>query len=383
MLNFSVDAEKQRQEEGARRRVAHTANKGATHTEKRQYRVWGLLYFASSFPVELSGLLPAAPFHFCLPLPTTSPTMARAAAFIAVALRAAVADQASFDCPMRELALNFAAAYNPALTAAHLQDIADALDGASEKTPGCNVTVPPALLSERAGPRFRPFPLPAASAGTFYVSPSGSDSAAGSVSAPFKTLPRALAATRSSGGGGSIVLRGGTHFLSAPLVLDGRDSGLTMQAYSGEAAWLSRGVPLAGLTWTSLNPHPANASSWAGPFVGQNAVYGCVPGSSCVLLGTTPDAAACQALCATRADCDVYTWHDPTQSGFANDCIMRLPNDNTWAPTPQEGHTSGYRIVTPNIWVADVSSLSATLPLIAGLRSPDGSRMIRARYPNA
>lgn len=37
----------------------------------------------------------------------------------------------------------------------------------------------------------------------------------------------------------------------------------------------------------------------------------------------------------------------------------------------------------PNVWVADVSSLSATLPIISGLRNPDGTRAWRARYPNA
>ena len=36
-----------------------------------------------------------------------------------------------------------------------------------------------------------------------------------------------------------------------------------------------------------------------------------------------------------------------------------------------------------NLWVADVSSLADVLPIIVGLRNPDGSRMIRARYPNA
>ena len=36
-----------------------------------------------------------------------------------------------------------------------------------------------------------------------------------------------------------------------------------------------------------------------------------------------------------------------------------------------------------NLWVADVSSFADVLPVIVGLRNPDGSRMIRARYPNA
>ena len=57
--------------------------------------------------------------------------------------------------------------------------------------------------------------------------------------------------------------------------------------------------------------------------------------------------------------------------------------DGLWAPTYETLHVSGYLAQALNLWVADVSSLSDVLPLIVGLRNPDGSRMIRARYPNA
>jgi hypothetical protein len=57
--------------------------------------------------------------------------------------------------------------------------------------------------------------------------------------------------------------------------------------------------------------------------------------------------------------------------------------DHTWAPTVESGHVSGYLAQSLNLWVADVSSLADVLPIIVGLRNPDGSRMIRARYPNA
>ena len=329
------------------------------------------------------------------------------------AARAAVADQRSFDCPARALAVEFAGANNPtfvpplrsinpsslpltpppppsplpiSLSAAHLQEIADALNGSPEKTAGCNVTVPASLLASRAAlPRFRPYPLPSSAASTFYVSPTGSDSAAGTQAAPFKTVARALAATRASGAGpNAIVLRAGTHYLAATLQLTGADSGLTMSAFPGEEAWLSRGVPLAGVTWSpAAAPGP---SGWQGPFVGQNAVYG---GSAGVwpdsVYGLTPDAATCQAACAANHSaggmCGIYTWHGPNAAGFANQCWFRL--DFNYHPTPQVDHTSGYVAIPPNIWVADLSSLSATLPLVAGLRAPDGSRMWRARYPNS
>jgi hypothetical protein len=301
------------------------------------------------------------------------------------ALAVAQADRASFDCSARELAVEFAAFANPDITAQHLQDIADALNGTPEKTPGCNVTVPPALLAKHAAPRFRAFPLPSSGAPTFYVDYAhGSDSAAGTVGAPFKTVAFALGASRGAGGGGTIVLRGGTHFVSSTLTLTGADSGLTLQGYPGEEAWLSRGVPLAGVTWAPVPP--PGPTGWQGPFPGQNAVYGGSPGTyPYQVFGTTPDAASCQAACAAEhaagGACTIYTWHAPTVAGFANQCWFRL--DGEYNPTAQVDHTSGYLEVPPNIWVADLSALAGALPAVAGLRAPDGSRMWPARYPNA
>ena len=71
-----------------------------------------------------------------------SAAMMRAAAILcAVAASCVRADKASFDCAMRGLAVEFAAHANPNLSAAALGRIADALNGAPEKTAGCNVSV--------------------------------------------------------------------------------------------------------------------------------------------------------------------------------------------------------------------------------------------------
>jgi hypothetical protein len=99
------------------------------------------------------------------------------------------------------------------------------------------------------------------SAGAFYVdAAAGSDSAAGSLAAPFKTLPRALAATRAGGPrapgqAACIVLRGGVHYLPATQVLGAADSGLTFTAMAGDAApaWVSGGVALGALAWAPYN----------------------------------------------------------------------------------------------------------------------------------
>jgi len=293
----------------------------------------------------------------------------------------ALGDRQSFDCAARDLAVEFAAASNPTLSAFHLQEIADALNGSPEKTPGCNVTVPASLLDSRGSiPRFRPYSIPTAGA-IFYVDYNkGNDASPGTQSSPFKTVAKALSASRAGGGGGTIVLRNGTHFLSAPLTLTGADSGLTLQSFPGEEAWLSRGVPLT-VSWTQ-EPAPG-PSGWQGPFTGINAVDGGSEGYPYHIFGTTPDAATCQAACSANftggGRCTVYTWHSPKVSGFANQCWFRM--DHKWSPFPQVEHTSGYLAQAPNIWKATVSS--SLIPTVAGLRAPDGSRMWRARYPNS
>ena len=193
-------------------------------------------------------------------------------ALLAVAaLAAAAADRSSFDCEMRALAIEYAAARNPALSAAKLQQIADALDGTPEKPSDCHVVVPPTLLRERAGlGRFGVFPLSAeAAAAAFFVSYKGGDDGnAGTEMAPFKTVARALQATRAggAGAGGTIVLREGTHYLAQHIALTAADSGLTIQAFPNEEAWLSRGTPLTGVTWS-----PAAARNGSGAAAAPNA----------------------------------------------------------------------------------------------------------------
>jgi hypothetical protein len=68
--------------------------------------------------------------------------------------------------------------------------------------------------------------------GAYVVSPSGNDSAAGSASAPWRTLGRAIAAAPS---GATVVLRGGSYHESVTVPAGKR---LTIQAYPGEAVWL-------------------------------------------------------------------------------------------------------------------------------------------------
>ena len=149
-----------------------------------------------------------------------------------------------FDCSWRKLAYAYAL---------HLQDVSPAK--AKELHDALELSV---LCGE-------PFhqPSPAAPAGaspasdsTVFVSPNGSDTAAGTLTAPFKTLAGALLHVRkaSPAGHASIQLRGGTYHLDSGnlaqgIVLGPADSHLTISAYNNEPAVLSGGVELSGLEW--------------------------------------------------------------------------------------------------------------------------------------
>lgn len=80
------------------------------------------------------------------------------------------------------------------------------------------------------------YPVPA---GAIHVSPSGSDSAAGSPVAPVRTIGRAIALVPS---GGTVVLRGGTYRES--VLIEGKT--VTLQSYPNEAVWLDGSVPVTG-----------------------------------------------------------------------------------------------------------------------------------------
>jgi hypothetical protein len=112
-------------------------------------------------------------------------------------------------------------------------------------------------------------PLFAGTQATFYVSPSGSDSNAGTLSSPFLTIGRAQTAVRGISGSmtGDIVvyLRGGVYPLSTPLTFGTQDSGtngyhVIYEAYNNEVPVISGGVPVTGWTLVSGNIYSAPLS---------------------------------------------------------------------------------------------------------------------------
>lgn len=102
----------------------------------------------------------------------------------------------------------------------------------------------------------------------------GSDSNPGTLASPVKTASHGLAVLRCRGlpGGANrtLVLRGGTHYLDAPLVIEHADAGLSITGHDGdtELAWLSGGVPLPDITWSKAagNVYEADISE-LGPAV--------------------------------------------------------------------------------------------------------------------
>jgi len=86
----------------------------------------------------------------------------------------------------------------------------------------------------------------------YYVAPDGNDANPGTQAKPFAGLPRAQQATRKKSG--TVFLRAGTYYLTAPLVFTAEDSGTketpaVYQAYGNERPVISGGVKLEKLSW--------------------------------------------------------------------------------------------------------------------------------------
>ena len=121
-----------------------------------------------------------------------------------------------------------------------------------------------------------------ASAKDYYVAPNGNDADPGTLQQPFATLHRARQAVRAARPAGepiAVHLRGGTHYLREPLVLDPDDSGaktapVVFQSYPGEKAVISGGVRLDKLQWKPFRGGIVQAAVPAGFATDQLFVNG-------------------------------------------------------------------------------------------------------------
>ena len=157
-----------------------------------------------------------------------------------------------FDCPMRQMALDYA---NFTLSAgANLAAVAAALNiSACRAELHSSASTPTTVLR-------RPPPQPSSggvAAATIVVATTGSDTTGdGSLTKPFATVHRAQAAARLVGKGAVVSIRAGTYYLPKPLELTERDSGSSYVNHPGEQPILSGGEPLKGLSWSRWKPAP-------------------------------------------------------------------------------------------------------------------------------
>lgn len=166
------------------------------------------------------------------------------------------------DCAMRSFFIEYASKVNSNINADRAQQMAEALSGDPSKPVDCVVKVPSIKTAKQKQPKLL---HSSASAVFFADAKNGDDSAAGTFTAPFRTVLRAVQASRASPGISTINLRAGTYF-STSLELTPADSGLTIETYhedasNGNMAWLSGSVPLVNITWQKSTSNRMDSNS--------------------------------------------------------------------------------------------------------------------------
>ena len=165
-------------------------------------------------------------------------------------LGACHADRESYDCKMKQLALDYARKIQPFRTKEQFQQVADALNGADESQK-CNVSVNMLDDGGQKPPSFSSVPKNMVS--MFYVdAKKGSDSNSGTMSSPFGTIAKAINASRSVGQPSTIILREGTFYITDTIQLGPKDSGLTIMNYQSEEVWIS-GAKRITTKWTPVS----------------------------------------------------------------------------------------------------------------------------------
>eukprot|EP00750_Incisomonas_marina_P029589 INCI7199.2.p1 GENE.INCI7199.2~~INCI7199.2.p1 ORF type:complete len:934 (-),score=146.71 INCI7199.2:719-3520(-) len=282
---------------------------------------------------------------------------------------------ADFDCAMRQAAYAFGKETLPRLGA--FESLYYALD---LNDPACPPTelkadgpVPP-----RSSLRFSDIP-----AGSVFVAPTGgADEAkapgAGTAKRPFATIQFAVDTCADRNECSSVVLRGGTHYLDATIVLTPRHSHMHLMAFPGESPVVSGGTKLE-VDWKPY-PAPAPAPSTDGYVVtqGDNAVWGGkIDNTTYFLLGKLDSAQEC-LLAANASGFDVWTYHDTT--------VEPVYRKQCWATTKaysahaEGGHTSGHRS-SDGVFNPFVANVKGQIEDAPGLQL-NGVRATRARFPN-
>ena len=167
---------------------------------------------------------------------------------------------ASFDCPMRQLILDYSQYIQPHLSKDKLNEIADALKGDPDNQK-CDISVdnlpypPPINKPKVLSTNIDTIP-------TIFIDPiNGQDvidshddmAHFGDINKPFKSIQYGLNYIRShykeKSDKTQILLRQGVHYLDETLYFGPNDSNLKISSYNGEDAIISGAVPLSNLDW--------------------------------------------------------------------------------------------------------------------------------------
>eukprot|EP01083_Nonionella_stella_P076021 206964_1 len=164
-------------------------------------------------------------------------------------------DKNSLDCPMRQLALEFAQEIQPWLAQRQLQEIADALNGAEEAN-NCSVFIPKKPGAKRADPVWNDMDMNGYNSNHIFVDYAhGDDDNDGTMSYPLKHIQTAIHKARQRSQSSHtndtkyIILRGGKHYLNSVMHLNSDDSHLIITNYNNEIPEISGAKPL-DCQWT-------------------------------------------------------------------------------------------------------------------------------------
>lgn len=171
-------------------------------------------------------------------------------------------------------------------------------------------------------------PASAAVQATYYVAPDGSDTNAGTISAPFKTLRHARDVVRTVNddmtGDINVFLRGGNYPVSSTIDFTSADSGtnghrVVYAAYQDEKPVLNGGVPVTG--WTQ---HSGNI--WKASLDRDDklrALY--VDGKRAQMASKTITSAGCQGTYSVTADQAPWAWESGSHCDGAKYSLSDLP----------------------------------------------------------
>ena len=153
-----------------------------------------------------------------------------------------------FDCPMRQLALEFAIEIQPFLSKDKLQEIADALNGAQESVNKSCVTVPTDWkLQHTLPPKWDDLYITDDTPRIYVDFYKGNDNNDGSIQSPLKYLDFAVEMVRNHYGSKiykRIILREGRHYLRKTINITPEDNNLLITNYNKELVELSAAIPL-------------------------------------------------------------------------------------------------------------------------------------------